>query len=87
MGISRHRAVWVHFFEPRDGKNDYFFGSIKAIYSRFNTAEVGLTMKSLYAKGLKADHHVVTDKCRITRVEIARCSHDPDCQCQKEEDQ
>jgi len=76
MGISRHRAVWVHFFESRNGKNDYFFGSIKAIYTLFCASDIGLTMKSLYSKGVKTDRPAVTDKCRITRIEINRISHE-----------
>ena len=72
MPQAKSRCLRVQFFEPVDGKTDYYFGSIKAIYTKFNATEIGLTIGSFYGRRLSEDSPIVTDKCRITRVEITR---------------
>ena len=72
MPVTNSRCLRVQFFEPVDGKTDYYFGSIKAIYARFKPSEIGLTMGSLYSKRVSEVTPAVTDKCRITRIEIIR---------------
>lgn len=75
MPIANSRCLRVQFFEPVDGKIDYYFGSIKAIYERFTAEQIGLTLLSLYAKRVSETKAAVTDKCRITRIQITRVEH------------
>ena len=72
MPQAKSRCLRVQFFEPVDGKTDYYFGSIKAIYTKFHASEIGLTIGSLYGRRLTEESPIVTEKCRITRVEITR---------------
>lgn len=72
MALTKSRCLRVQFFEPVDGKTDYYFGSIKAIYERFKTTEIGLSMLSLYSRRISEAMPIVTRKCLISRVEILR---------------
>jgi hypothetical protein len=72
MALTKSRCLRVQFFEPVDGKTDYYFGSIKAIYERFKATEIGLSMLSLYSRRISEVMPVVTRKCLISRIEILR---------------
>ena len=74
MNVTKHRAIRVHFFAPVNGKTDYYFGSIKAIYEVFQASDIGLTMQSLYVKHITESRPAVTTRCHISRVEIVRCA-------------
>ena len=78
MPQAKNRCLRVQFFEPVDGKTDYYFGSIKAIYTMFNAQTIGLTIGSLYSRRLSEEAPVVTEKCRISRVEIRRVTKNKD---------
>jgi hypothetical protein len=72
MALSKDRCLRVQFFEPVGGKTDYYFGSIKAIYTMFEAPQIGIAMATLYTRKLTESSPVVTDRCRITRIEITR---------------
>lgn len=65
---SKSRFVRVSFPEPVRGQKDWFFGSLKAIYTEFSDEEIGLTLDELYTCIFPA----ATRKCRIEYVEVAR---------------
>ena len=71
--ITFSTMVRVRFFEPVDGKRDWYFGSLSAIYGVFDTAAIGATLSSLYAQRLKPGRgKAVTPKCAITKQRIFR---------------
>ncbi len=69
---SKSQIVQVHFFEPVEGKTDYYFGSLKAIYAKFTKEQVGISLDSLYTCKISQDNAKVTKKCRIIRQEVTR---------------
>lgn len=69
---TKSQIVQVHFFEPVEGKTDYYFGSLKAIYAKFTNEQVGTSLDSLYASKISQDNAKVTKKCRIVRQEVTR---------------
>lgn len=69
---TKSQIVQVHFFEPVEGKTDYYFGSLKAIYAKFTKDQVGISLDSLYTCKISQDNAKVTKKCRIIRQEVTR---------------
>lgn len=69
---TKSQIVQVHFFEPVEGKTDYYFGSLKAIYAKFTKEQVGISLNSLYTCKISQDSAKVTKKCRIIRQEVTR---------------
>ena len=69
---TKSQIVQVHFFEPVEGKTDYYFGSLKAIYAKFTKEQVGVSLESLYTCKISQDNAKVTKKCRIIRQEVTR---------------
>ena len=69
---TKSQIVQVHFFEPVEGKADYYFGSLKAIYAKFTKEQVGISLDSLYTCKISQDNAKVTKKCRIIRQEVTR---------------
>lgn len=48
--MESKKIVHVHLKEPYEGKEDYYFGSLRAIYTVLPEVVVGLRYKSLTAK-------------------------------------
>ena len=71
---SKSQIVQVHFFAPVEGKSDYYFGSLKAIYAKFTKEQVGISLDSLYTCKISQDNAKVTNKCRIIKQELSRFS-------------
>lgn len=69
---TKSQIVQVHFFEPVEGKTDYYFGSLKAIYAKFTKEQVGISLDSLYTCKISQDNAKVTKRCRIIRQEVTR---------------
>lgn len=69
---TKSQIVQVHFFEPVEGKTDYYFGSLKAIYAKFTKEQIGISLDSLYTSKISQDNAKVTKKCRIIRQEVTR---------------
>lgn len=64
--------IKVQFFKPVDGKTEYFFGSISAIYERFTAAQIGCPIQSFWLQKLTQEKPKATDKCLITKHSIIR---------------
>lgn len=67
--------IKVTFFEPVNGKVDYFFGSLKAIYTVFTKEQIGCKVEALYAARLGAGKRKVTDYCTIEKRTVTRVAH------------
>lgn len=63
------RIYHVHLHEPYEGKCDYYFGAIVAIYGTLPPEVVGIKYSSLTAKKLT---HYENKKCVINVDEIVR---------------
>ena len=48
--MKRTRIVHLHFHELRHEKQDYFFGSLKAIFDLFTREDIGISYNSIVAK-------------------------------------
>lgn len=48
--MESRKVVHVHLHEPYEGKTDYYFGSLAAIYATLPDDVVGIKYKSLTAK-------------------------------------
>ena len=59
----------VHFFDEEMPKQDYFFGSISAIYEVFTIKQIGIQASSLYNFKLDENTNPVyqNNKCRIRK--------------------
>ena len=64
--------VNVHFHDPLDGKTDYYFGSLKAIYTQLTPEQVGCDIGALYRAGIKPGSKKVTDKCVVSKQIVFR---------------
>lgn len=71
--ISKKRkehVIRVHFFELINGKQDYYFGSLKAIYTQFTTQQIGCCLHKLY--GITTNKPRATQRCRISKEVVLR---------------
>jgi hypothetical protein len=59
----------VHFFDEAMPKQDYYFGSISAIYEVFTIKQIGIQASSLYNFKLDENDNPVYEnsKCRIRK--------------------
>lgn len=71
---TKSQIVQVHFFEPVDGKTDYYFGSLRAIFAQFTQEQIGATISTLYAARITQTNAKVTNRCRIIKQEVTRMS-------------
>jgi len=65
--------IHVHFFLPIDGKHDYYFGSLKAIYTRFTPEQIGCNVENLWSSSIEPDNPKATRNCLISKHEVVRC--------------
>ena len=65
-------VIKVRFFNPVNNKTDYYFGSLKAIYTEFAQEQIGCSLLTLYSSRVTVSHYKVTDKCVISKHPIQR---------------
>ena len=68
---SKGRIVKVELFTP-DGRKEYYFGSLKAIYTELTEEEVGCKLETLYGAGLSDGGCYANKRCVIRYVSVAR---------------
>lgn len=71
---TKSQIVQVHFFEPIEGKTDYYFGSLRAIFTQFTQEQIGATISTLYTARITQTNAKVTNRCRIIKQEVTRIS-------------
>ena len=64
--------IHLKFKTPVNGKTDYFYGSLKAIFSEFSPAQVGCTLRQLFEARAATVGRYENDKCIIQRAELLR---------------
>ena len=67
--MEAKKVIHVHLHEPFEGKRDYYFGSIIAIYSTLPEAVLGIKYVSLTSKKLT---QYMNEKCIINVDNIIR---------------
>lgn len=56
-----------------DGNNrHYYYGSLSAIFSAWNPADVGVNLRALYTHRLSPNHPFENDKCIIRQGTVVR---------------
>lgn len=65
-------VIKVQFFNPVNGKTEYYFGSLKAIYEQFTPEQIGCTVERLWASNITPDNPRATAKCVITKHSVIR---------------
>lgn len=70
--ITKSEIYKVEFFEPVNGKTEYYYGSLKAIFTEFEPEAIGCSLSRLYSYGITAENAKVTNRCIIRRVPVGR---------------
>jgi hypothetical protein len=72
MGGEQLHVYRVSFKKPIDGKTDYFFGSLAAIYTSFSPQEVGCKVTRLWNVKVAAGNPYIGRRCTVSKERIAR---------------
>lgn len=68
----RAHIYWVSFNEAVEGKTDYFFGSLSAIYDTFTVEQVGCKVSRLWNLKITPEKPYIGRKCTITKEPVQR---------------
>lgn len=71
---KKSRIIKVELF-TRDGRLEYFFGSLKAIYTELSEEQVGCKLDRLYRAGITTERCYANSRCIVRYVEVARVPH------------
>lgn len=76
--MTKGRLVRVVLKEPVDGRTEWFFGSMKAIFDTLAPEQVGTTLYYIYhyAQFISAEKPLVTDRATISYVNFTRSCRD-----------
>ena len=70
----------VRFTHPVDGRTDYVFGCLRAIFDHFSSAQVDTTLRKLWIANAGKGRKVFTRTCTIERLKVftsrQRCCDD-----------
>ncbi|AQY21346.1 hypothetical protein [Riemerella anatipestifer] len=72
--MNETKIYHISFFESVNGKKDYYFGSISAIFSCFTTEQVGVAASTLYNLKLNIGDEHRTKFCLIKKERLIRKS-------------
>ena len=67
----KDRVVKVELF-TRDGRKEYYFGSLKAIYTELTEEQVGCKLATLYNSGITDERCYANARCVIRYVNVVR---------------
>ena len=71
MGTKQH-IYRVSFKEPINGKTDYFFSSLSAIFTIFAPSQVGCKVQRLWNLKITEERPYVGRKCTVTKESVMR---------------
>lgn len=60
-------VIKLQFFAPVDGRTDYYFSSVAAIFERFTPAQVGCALSTLWGSKIAPGRPKATSLCVISR--------------------
>jgi hypothetical protein len=73
IGMAEQKHIYrVSFNEPMNGKTDYFFSSLSAIYTDFSAEEIGCKVTRLWNIKITPDRPYIGRKCTITKEPLHR---------------
>lgn len=65
-------VIKVQFFKPVDGRVEYYFGSISAMFERFTEEQIGCSPQVMWYHKLSPDNPKATKQCVITKHRVLR---------------
>lgn len=65
-------VIQVHFHNPINGRNDYFFGSLAAIYDTFSAEQIGCRKETLWNANIEEDKPKSTRCCVVYKHRVVR---------------
>ena len=71
MGLQAH-IYHVSFKKPINGKTDYFYGSLSAIFTNFTPEEIGCKVQRLWNIKITEETPYIGRKCTITKETLTR---------------
>jgi hypothetical protein len=71
MGAKMH-VYRVSFKEPVNGKTDYIFGSLFAIYDTFTPHQIGCKVQRLWNVKITEENSYIGRKCTISKTVLLR---------------
>lgn len=72
--VEKETIIKVNFPIPVNGKHEYFFGSLAAIYDEFTPEQIGCKLEALWSAGITYDNPKLTRTCLISKYPIHRKS-------------
>ncbi|AZA60794.1 hypothetical protein [Chryseobacterium indoltheticum] len=60
----------IKLHEPTEGKADFFFSSITAIYNMFTVEQIGAARQTLYQQSLNPGDEYRTKFCVVKKEEV-----------------
>lgn len=75
MGTKEEHIYHVSFKEPRqDGRTEFYFTSLSAIYGQFTREDIGCKVEWLWQLGISDGNRYEGRRCTITREAVYRKS-------------
>lgn len=73
MGL-KNKITKVEFIKPPypNGRKEYYFGSITAIFDTFNSEEIGCKLKTLWKHHIDVSHPYISKNCIISKQILQR---------------
>lgn len=75
LPMKKEFIIRVRFFQPIDGKTDFYFGSLAAIYVLFSDEQIGCNLRTLYCSKITESDPKVTRTCIISKFTVYRKSN------------
>lgn len=72
---AKEHIYRVSFKEAIDGRTDYFYGSLSAIYSNFTPEEIGCKLYQLWRHKVDENNPYIGARCTITKEHLTRKKH------------
>jgi hypothetical protein len=66
----------VSFKEPIDGKTDWFYCSLSAIFTNFAPEEIGCGVRRLWNLKITENNPYIGRKCTISKEQLIRKKHE-----------
>lgn len=64
--------IKVSFPIPINGRNEYYFGSLAAIYDMFTPEQIGCKLEALWSAGITTEKPKLTRCCLISKHTLYR---------------
>ena len=69
---TKSNVIKVLFPVAVDGKREYFFGSLAAIYDKFTPYQIGCKLSTLWKAQIEQGKPKKTKKCVVSKHEVYR---------------